>query len=105
MKDNFSAVSRVPVPDIKTKAELKAREKQRAKPEVVRHLTPGGSVAKTVNARVQANNEERIATLRSRLGQSQQQMRSQLRAVKDKGAMRAGFAKAGPAKTAHERSR
>jgi hypothetical protein len=61
--------------NIATRAELETRVKARATPEVEHHLTPGGSVETVVTQRIDAQNENRIQDLRSRLDNSHQTLR------------------------------
>lgn len=93
MKKTFTHASKGPTPDIKTRAELLQRVHQRAKPAPQQHLRPPGLGTTVINRQVEAENEKRIATLRSSLYEKRLQLRRDLRLAKDRGAAAAGLTK------------
>jgi hypothetical protein len=77
--------------DIKTKAELEQRKANRARPAPALQLTPASHRVVTMKTQTMQQNEDRIALLRSRLGEARTKAATGHRLAALKGKTRASF--------------
>lgn len=76
MKDHFKGTQDGPKSDVKTRAELLARLRQRKPPRAEQHLKPRGATRQPADAAARQENEERIAKIRDRLNNAKQRLES-----------------------------
>lgn len=80
-----------PPPDIATRAELDQRLVDRPAPAVAQHLTPSGWESAETERQVDNANENRIAELRSSLGDAHETLDTDMRLAQLRGQARTDF--------------